>query len=411
MLEALERGVKGGRWFSLIDKVYSVQNLQASWAKVQRNRGSAGVDRQTVAKFKSQASVYLGELHEQLRRGQYQPQPVRRRWINKPGTQKLRPLGIPTVKDRVVQGALRHVLEPLFEAKFCEQSYGFRPGRSCKDALRRIQDLLNAGHTWVVDADIQSYFDMIPRDALLGETEKVVADGRVLSLIRSYLEQPVLEEMKEWQPEKGTPQGAVISPLLANIYLHPVDLAVRSAGFAMVRYADDLVIMCRTQAEAKRALALLTELMTARQLTLHPDKTKLVDATARGGFDFLGYHFERGMRWPRQKSLARLRDKVRAKTRRSCGRSLVQVIESLNPTLRGWFGYFKHSHHTVLGDLDGWIRRRLRSILRKHHKLPGIAKPHGKDQSRWPNAYFQGRGLFSLLDAQRALIQSRCGNH
>jgi len=412
MLAALEKGVKGGRWFSLIDKVFSKDNLRSAWEKVRRNHGSPGVDKQTVEEFSARAEQYLDELYLELKENRYRPLPVRRRWIPKPGTQKMRPLGIPALRDRIVQGALRHVLEPLWEAKFAEHSYGFRPGRGCKDALRRVADLLRSGHTWVVDADIQSYFDMIPQDLLMGEVEKMVTDGRVLALLRCFLKQPVLDEMKEWTPEKGTPQGAVISPLLANIYLHPVDEALQAAGFEMVRYADDLVIMCRTEAEAQEALKLLTALMTERGLPLHPEKTRLVDAKVQGGFDFLGYHFERGMRWPRKKSLASFKEKIREKTRRTNGNSMQAIVATLAPTLRGWFEYFKHSHHTTMTSLDGWIRRRLRSILRKRTKRRGIAKPYGNDQTRWPNAFFRDLGLFSLHDARERLIcQSRRGTH
>ena len=176
MLAALENGVKGGKWFSLIDKVYALKNLETSWAKVHKKKGKAGVDRQSVAKFEARADRYLKEISEAIRLGRYQPQPALRRWIPKPGTTKKRPLGIPTVKDRVAQGALKHVLEPLWEAIFVDFSYGFRPGRSQKDALRRVQHLLNAGYTWVVDADIQGYFDNIRHDRMMEEIAKVVAD-------------------------------------------------------------------------------------------------------------------------------------------------------------------------------------------------------------------------------------------
>ncbi len=409
MLATLENGVKGGRWFSLIDKVWSLPNLRSAWAKVRKNRGSAGVDRQSVEKFAAREERYLEELQAALREDRYQPQPVERRWIPKPGTQQKRPLGIPTVKDRIVQGALRHVLEPLWEERFSDHSYGFRPGRSCKDALRRVQSLMKRGYTWVVDADIQSYFDTIDHDRLLSDVGQVVSDGRVLELIQRFLKQEVMDGMKRWEPEAGTPQGAVISPLLANIYLHPVDLALQAAGLEMVRYADDLVIMCQSEAEAQRALSLLQQLTEARGLTLHPEKTRLVDATGRDGFDFLGYHFERGLHWTRKKSLKALKDKIRSKTRRTSGRSLAQVISDLNPILRGWFGYFKHSHWTIFDALDKWIRMRLRSILRKFTKRKGRGRGH--DHFRWPNAYFAEAGLFTLMDAWRAVRRSRCGNH
>jgi RNA-directed DNA polymerase len=411
MLATLVKGVKGGKWFSLIDKVFSKKNLLSSWTKVQRNKGSQGVDGQTIEQFSKCADHYLDQLHNRLVEGTYRPDAVRRHWITKEGTSKQRPLGIPVIRDRVVQGALRHVLEPLWEAKFVEHSYGFRPGRSCKDALRRVSELLKSGHTWVVDADIQSYFDTIPKDQLMGEVEKVVADSRVLDLLRMFLNQSVMEGLKEWKPDKGTPQGAVISPLLANIYLHPIDLAISAGGFEMVRYADDLVIMCRSEEEAQRALALLRQQMDLLQLTLHPDKTKLVNACVKGGFDFLGYHFERGMRWPRKKSMDKLKDRVRALTKRTAGKSLMAIVEALNPVLRGWFEYFKHSHYNVLEGLDGWIRRRLRSNQRKQIRLYGLAKIHGEDQRRWPNVFFQDCGLFSLKEAQKPLRMSLRGKH
>lgn len=405
MLATLQSGVKGGKWFSLMDKVYSPKNLRAAWEKVRRNRGSAGVDRQSVERFAEQAEKYLEELHEELRTQRYQPQPVLRRWIPKPGTKKLRPLGIPTVKDRIVQTALRNVLEPIWEVRFAEQSYGFRPGRSCKDALRRLDGLLKAGHTWVVDSDIESYFDSVDHRILMTEIRREVSDGAVLGLLEDYLKQDVMEDAKTWEPIRGTPQGAVMSPLMANIYLHPVDQALTRAGYELIRYADDLVLVCRSEAEARAALALLEQEMSRRGLKLHPEKTRVVNAAERGGFDFLGYHFERGYRWPRQKSMAALRETVRGKTRRNSGLSLEAIIQDLNGTLRGWFGYFQHSHGTTFRAVDGWVRMRLRSILRKRRKRKGVGR--GPDHWRWPNSFFQERGLFTMVAAHLSLRQSR----
>ena len=216
MLSALEEGVKGGKWFSLIDKVSSKKALRAAQQKVVQNRGAAGVDQETTEQFEQEAEARIAKLSEELRIGSYQPQPAKRRWIPKPGTKEKRPLGIPTVTDRVVQESLRLVLEPIFEKDFAKQSYGFRPGRGCKDALRRLSELLNAKFTWVVDADIKAYFDTIPREKLMKKVEEKIADGRVLELLRQYLEQGVMEGMKQWTPERGTPQGAVISPLLVK---------------------------------------------------------------------------------------------------------------------------------------------------------------------------------------------------
>jgi RNA-directed DNA polymerase len=257
----------------------------------------------------------------------------------------------------------------------------------------------------VVDADIKAYFDNIAHEPLMADIGSYIADGRVLELIRTFLKQEVLEDLTLWTPEKGSPQGAVISPLLANLYLHPVDVAVAAAGFEMIRYADDLVIMCRTQDEANRALELIGRLTAERALTLHPDKTRVVDMSLPGeGFDFLGYHFEKGTRWPRTKSLKKLKDAIRSKTSRSHGGSLAEVIEDVNRTLGGWFEYFKHSHRTTFPGIDKWVRRRLRSILRKRQGLHGISR--GYDHFRWPNVFFRAHGLFSLVEAHRALVQS-----
>jgi RNA-directed DNA polymerase len=411
MVDALERGVEGGKWHSLIDKVYAERTLKAAWRRVERNGGSEGVDGERIKDFKHGVETRLSNLSEQLRKDQYEPLPIRRVYIPKLGSHEMRPLGIPTVRDRVAQTALRSVIEPIFERDFSDHSYGFRPGRSTKDALRRVDGLLREGRTWVVDVDITRYFDTIPHQPLMKEVEKKIADGRVLSLIHRYLKQDVLEAMPSYAADEreGTPQGAVISPLLANIYLHPIDIAMGEEGYAMVRYADDCVVLCGTQEEAERALARLRELMTARELTLHPEKTKLVDATQPGGFDFLGYHFEQGKRSPRKKSVDKLKDKIRDRTRRANGHALREIISKLNEVLRGWFEYFKHSRHGVFKPLDGWIRRRVRSILRTRQGRRGIAR--GKDYLRWPNAYFLRLGLFTMAEAHAQLIRSLHETH
>lgn len=404
MLTALEEGVKGGKWYSLMDKVSKADNLAAAWKKVQSNKGSSGIDKQTIHAFANRAQEHLATIAEKLRSGKYQPEGIRRVNISKSGSKDKRPLGIPTVKDRVVQTALRNVIEPIFEKKFTDESYGFRPKRSAKDALRQMQQLLNEGRIWVVDADIQKYFDTIDHELLMVEVEKDIADGKILALIRQYLRQPIMDDIKSWEPEQGTPQGAVISPLLANIYLHPVDAVLRAEGYHMVRYADDLVILCQTRAEAERALERLRTLMEERKLTLHPVKTRIVDATQRGGFDFLGYHFERGKHWPRKKSIEKLRNAIRAKTRRANGNSLETIITDINPILRGWFHYFKHSHKYTFPTTDSWVRMRLRSILRK--RRGGRGRERGQDHYRWPNAYFQKLGLFTMTEAHAKLCQS-----
>jgi RNA-directed DNA polymerase len=404
MLTALEAGVKGGMWFSLIDKVYARRTLEVAFAQVKANDGAAGVDHVTIAMYERDLDTQLAQLERHLRAGTYRPQAVRRAWIDKPGSREQRPLGIPTVRDRVVQTALRLVLEPIFERDFAAQSYGFRPGRGCKDALRRVQHLLDAGYTWVVDADLRRYFDSIPHHPLMARVQRRVADGRVLALLEQFLTQGVMDGLARWTPEAGTPQGAVVSPLLANIYLDPLDHAMAAAGFEMVRYADDLVVLCRTQADAERALAHVSAWTQAAGLMLHPEKTRVVDATQAGGFDFLGYHFERGYRWPRTKSAAKLKATLRAQTRRTRGVSLAVIIEDVNRTVRGWFEYFKHSHRTTFPPLDGWLRMRLRSVLRKRAHRRGRGR--GRDHLRWPNAFFTAHELFCLTTAHGAARQS-----
>ena len=403
MLTALETGIKGSKWYSLMDKVYAPTNLRVAFARVKANGGAAGVDHQTIGGYAQHLEENLEKLSQTLKDGTYRPQSVRRVWIDKPGSKDKRPLGIPTVRDRIAQGALRHVLEPIFERDFAEQSYGFRPSRGCKDALRRVDELLKAGYVWVVDADLKSYFDTIPWTSLMERVEEKVSDGRVLDLVNVYLSQKVMDGMREWTPEEGSPQGAIISPLLSNIYLDPLDHHMFREGYEMARYADDFVILCRSQMEAERALEKVRKWTATAGLTVHPEKTRIVDATQAGGFDFLGYHFEQGMKWPRRKSLTKFKDAIRAKTPRTHGRSLSATIAEVNRTLVGWFEYFKHSHRNTFPRLDGWVRMRLRSILRKRRGRSG--RGHGQDHNRWPNAFFAEQGLYSLVAAHAQIRQ------
>lgn len=406
MLQALEKGVRGGQWFSLIDKVWNRENLSAAWMAAWANGGCAGVDGQSIRQFTANLSPELERLHGELQGGRYKPQPVRRHWLPKPGSAELRPLGIPAVRDRIVQGAVRNVLEPIFERQFAEHSYGFRPGRGCKGALRRVDQLLNEGYTWVVDVDFKSYFDTIAHDKLMQRVAEHISDGRVLELLQQYLKAGVMDGLKGWEPtEQGTPQGAVISPLLANLYLNPLDHQMAEAGYELTRYADDLVVQCRSEEQAKAALESIQRWAEQNGVMVHPSKTRIVDATQKGGFDFLGYHFERGMKWPRKKSLDKFKEAIRHKTNRKQGQSLRQVLAALAPVMRGWFEYFKHSHPATFAELDRWIRGRLRNILRKHQGKKGRAK--GSDHQRWPNAYFDQLGFYSLVKARKLVLQSR----
>ena len=403
MLMALEKGVKGGRWYSLMDKVWTENNLMSSWLAVAANDGAAGVDRQSIGAFRAHREQELQRISQELRLDQYERQPARRVWIDKLGSKEKRPLGIPCVRDRVVEGAIRQVLEPIFEHEFAEHSYGFRPGRSAQMAVKRVEGLLQAGYHWIVDADLKSYFDSIPQTRLVELVGQRVSDRRLLRLIQKSLQAGVLEEMKEWQPtEQGTPQGSVLSPLLANIYLNPLDHLLARAGYQMSRYADDFVIQCRTQAEAQEAMAMVQTWVNQVGLILHPQKTRIVDATQRGGFDFLGWHFERGYQWPRTKSQGKLQESIREHTPRNSGKSLKQIIEGLNRSLKGWRAYFDHGVRNVYEELDQMVRRRLRNLLLKRNK--GQGKPQGNINYRWPNAYFDRLGLWRLAGVPNKLI-------
>jgi len=406
MLAALDNGVKGGKWFSLIDKVYSEITLWLAWEQVQSNKGSAGIDQISVGRFEANASNYLHELHETLKEGTYKPQAVKRVYIPNAGG-KRRPLGIPVVKDRIVQTAIKLVIEPIFENEFLESSYGFRPERGCKDALRQVEHLLKAGYVWVLDADLKSYFDTIPHNELMRHLESKVSDSKLLHLIESYLKQDIVDGLERWTPETGTPQGAVLSPLLANIYLHPLDQMLNQAGYQSVRYADDFVILCKSQQEAEIALVKVQEWVEEFRLELHPDKTHLGNCTQKGeGFEFLGYRFEAGRRYVRKKSLMSFRDKVRAKTKRNRPGSLKEIIDDLNPMLRGWFGYFKHAHRNTFKANDSFVRRRLRALILRRNKKKGWGMNINAHR-KYPNTYFAKLELFTSHEAWAIACQSR----
>jgi RNA-directed DNA polymerase len=406
MLAALGNGVKGGKWYSLMDKVYALGTLQIAWQLVRSNKGAAGIDRISIERFEDKSEKYLQELHESLKDGTYRPDAVKRIYIPKADGRQ-RPLGIPTVKDRVVQAAVKLVIEPIFEYEFLPMSYGFRPGRGCKDALREVDGHIKAGYTFVVDADLKSYFDTIPHERLMEQVEQRISDGELLDVIRLFLRQEVMEGMESWTPTGGTPQGAVLSPLLANIYLHPLDKLVLGAGMKMVRYCDDFVILCEDQRQAEDALRLVREWTEDNGLTLHPDKTHIGDCSQPSqGFEFLGYRFEAGRRWIRRKSIKALRDKVREKTRRARSGSMKSIILELNPTLKGWFNYFKHAYYREYKGIDGFTRRRLRAVLLRRNKGNGMGLTPDVHR-RWPNTYFAEMGLFTMHEARLSACQSR----
>lgn len=414
MVRALEDGVKGGVWYTLWDKFATLAALESAFAKVKANDGAAGVDHVSIKDFERDKDKHLRALHASLTDGTYRPAAIRRRYIPKAGSSELRPLGIPTVRDRVVQAALLATIEPIFEKEFSENSFGFRPRRSAHQAIARVEQQLNAGNKWVVDIDLKAYFDTVSHPRLMTLIRQQIADGRVLGLIETFLKQPVDEEGVRWSPIVGTPQGAVMSPLLANVFLNPLDHHMAKRGYEMTRYADDFVIQCRTEADARRALSEVTRWCESFALTVHPTKTRVVHVSVQEGFDFLGYHFRERRNdptqttlWPRKKSERKLRHTLKPQTKRTNGTSLRAIVAKVNPILRGFHTYFRLSLRNHLEALDKWLRNRLRAILRRRAGRRG--RSGGQDHRLWPNAFFDKLGLFSLARTPVQLALPRVG--
>lgn len=393
MADSIDRYRQAKRkWYLLYDKLFAEANLKAAWEQVEGNGGAAGVSGQTIAQYRDGLEQRLTNLATKLKEQRFEPRPIRRTYIPK-GNGKQRPLGIPEVEDRIVQAALVRLIEPIFEAKFLGCSWGFRPERSAHNALAVLEAAMKDGYTQLVDADITDCFGSIPWTPLMEEVAREISDRKVLGLVEKFVRAAVVEEMRRWQPEQGTPQGAVLSPLLANIYLHRFDEEMTRAGYRLVRYADDFLVLCKTRQEAEQGREKAKQVLADMGLQLHPEKTRLVDAT-REKFQFLGYEFWPTGRAPRKPSKQKMRDAIRAKTPRNPGKSLRAVIASLNPTLRGWYAYFRHSWWTAFQDVDGFARRRLRSILRKYKKRRGTTR--GRENCEYPNHYFEKLGLFTL---------------
>lgn len=412
MLTALQRD-KPTKWYSINDKLFSHGNLKASWKYVRSRSKAVGVDRQSLAGFEKNRKEYLENLQVDLKSGTYRPAPVMRKWVPKLGSKQMRPIGISTVRDRVVHTAVKQLIEPIFERQFLDCSYGFRPERSAKDALRAVQALLDQGHHWIVDADIESFFDSIDHQVLTDALRTQIVDGKVLQLIDVLVKQPVMEGKVRTTPTKGMPQGSILSPLLANIYLHSMDQTLIKSGLHLVRYADDLVILCQSEAEAHAALVTLQAECARLKLKAHPEKTKIVSVNT-DGFDFLGYHFRGEKRHPRNKSMNKWRAHIKLRTPRSFGQSINEAIKAVNTVVLGVVNYFQHvSYKSVFAKWDAYIRRRLRAIL-----LRQLGKSYtfgqGQAHNRWNNRWFADQGLISagatyteLKDAWKSARQSR----
>ena len=399
----LSNKVKGGKWHALIDKVYAPLNLYTAARQVTGKKKAAGVDGQSCEEFEGHLQVETRQLSDEIKAQTYRPSAVLRVHIPKPGRpNETRPLGIPTVRDRVVQRAVLDVIEPILDQQFHERSFGFRHGRGGHDALRIVEQKLEEGYVYVVDADLKGYFDTIPKDRLLALVKEHISDSRMLNLIKLFLDQNILEELREWSPISGVPQGAVLSPVLSNLYLNPLDHQMADAGFEMVRYADDFVVLCRSRSEAEDALKMISAWVEDAGLTLHPTKTKIVDSREKS-FAFLGYSFRGDKIYPRRESLAKMKARINELTPRKRSGSIESISAELNRVLIGWFGYFRHCRWTIYQDLDRRIRARLRRLLLKRHRKNPQRLPRNR---RWPNAYFAKAGLYSLREAHFRFAQS-----
>lgn len=410
MVDALPRmRAEGRKWFQLYDKFSDERTLRLAWERInarvsgEARRRGAGIDGVTVEDFARDSEAEIKRLAEAMRKGEYKPSPVRRLWIPKPGSNRKRPLGLPTVADRVVQEALRGVIEPVWEEQFLDGSHGFRPGRSTDTACLALESQLLKGNAWVVDADIRGCFDNIAHKAVIELLHRHVADGKILKLAEAMLKAGVMEDMQVRSTATGAPQGGVISPLLCNIVLHELDRRLDAEGIAWVRYADDFVLPCPTREQAERARDIAAEALAPLGLELHPDKTRIVHLDE--GFDFLGWHYKGERRWPRDKSEKAIRGRIREKTRRNRPDSIEKICAELTPILRGVFSFFRNGNSAyTFQRMDGYTRRRLRGILKKRTKGGGISG--GLDHFRWPNAFFGKAGLFEL---QRNLTAFRAG--
>jgi RNA-directed DNA polymerase len=405
---------------SLVDRVYKEKNLELAWQKVRQNRGVGGIDGQGIEEFEENLAENLARLHKELKDAIYTPQPVRQKMIPKPGQPgKVRPLGIPTIYDRVCQQAILNRLEPIFEPVFDDANFGYRKGRSTKDALRKIWKELQEGREWIVDADLKDFFGSVDHERLMTLVNQRVTDGRVLRLIEGILKAGCCAEGKRLPTEQGTPQGGVISPLLSNILLTPFDCEMRKKGYRLTRYADDWLVTCKSRSEAASALTAANRILEKLGVRLHSEKTRIVHV--RHGFEFLGFKLKRGSQklklapgrirssvaqgglyaYPREKSIRHFKEQIRKKTRRNAPVGASALIENINPLIRGWGGYYCKAHvRKLFNRLDRWIVQRIWSHRRKRWRNTGWKE--------LPEAILYGEmGLVNLIGLIPSIASAR----
>lgn len=397
-------------WYSLYDKVYKQTNLRSAFEQVKYNDGAPGVDKVTIESYEQELEHNLEVLQQKLKDKTYRPKPVRREWIEKEnGTQ--RPLGIPTVEDRVVQTALCQILEPIFEEDFLSVSYGFRPGISAHMALDKVTEHLKAGYHYVIDADLQSYFDTIPHDKLEQQIRKRVTDGSVIQLIYQFLTAGVMEGQNWQETNQGAPQGGVLSPLISNIYLHQLDELMVERGHRIVRFADDFIILCRSQKGADRVMRSVTRFLERElELTVNKEKTKVVYAW-KEPFTFLGYEFIRDIRRIDPKKEKKFKQKVKEITRKNQTVDIETLIQGkLNPYLRGWANYFRYGNvKTKFREWDSWIRRRLRMVqLRSWRHIKSLHRLLRK--KGWREENLRGIRMFAWRSSKSPMVHAALDN-
>lgn len=376
--------------------MFTTEILRKAFKQVKKNKGSGGIDKVSISKYENNMKEYLKELERLLEQRKYRPLPLKRAYIPKSNGKK-RPLGIPAVRDRIVQQAVLTTIQPTFEPIFSNSSYGFRPKRSAHNAVNKVQEHLNEGYEYIVEADIKDFFTTLHHARLMSKVKRHIKDKQIIQLLWTFLKSGIMEEGKIKQTISGTPQGGVISPILANIYLNDFDHKIDKAGLKLVRYADDFIILCKTVNQATSTMKMIRNMIKSLDLELSEDKTQITEY--HKGFDFLGYHFHKyygNYKWPTGKAIKAFKDKVRYKTRRQQPKNVKMVIETLNPIIRGWGNYFKLGNSKKLfRELDGWTRMRLRSFIEK--------KKWSSGNWKYPNDHFKCLGLVSLSQSQHQL--------